>query len=246
MEFSNFENYKTRKMNIVITGCSRGIGREIALLLGKSKKNKIVGIARNEDVLNEIAQTLSPNIFKGIPFDLNHIFDQSASLLEQINQHFIYTDILINNAGILINKSFRETNIDDARKILETNLFAPAELIKLLVPYMGKQGRGHIVNIGSMGGFQGSSKFNGLAWYSASKSAFACLTECLAEEFKGNNISVNCLALGSVQTEMLAEAFPGYNAPVQPSQMAEFIVNFALNGGDVFNGKVLPVALSNP
>ncbi len=233
-------------MNIVITGCSRGIGREIALHFGKSKGNKIIGIARNANALNEITQILSPEIFKGIPFDLNSIFSKSTDLLKLINEHFKYVDILINNAGALINKTFIESSIDNYRNLFDTNLFAPAELIKMLIPFMGIEGRSHIVNIGSMAGFQGSSKFKGLVWYSTSKAALACLTECLVQELNGRNIAINCLALGSVQTEMLAEAFPGYTAPVNPAQMAEYIVNFAINSGKLINGKVIPVAFSTP
>ena len=97
-----------------------------------------------------------------------------------------------------------------------------------------------------MGGFQGSAKYSGLSYYSASKAALACLTECLANEFTGFGISVNCLALGSVQTEMLNEAFPGYKAPVDAKQMAEYISGFALTGHKFFNGKILPVAIGNP
>jgi NAD(P)-dependent dehydrogenase (short-subunit alcohol dehydrogenase family) len=104
----------------------------------------------------------------------------------------------------------------------------------------------HIINISSMGGFQGSSKYRGLSYYSASKAAIACLSECLAEEFSESGIRVNCLALGSVQTEMLAEAFPGYKAPVDASEMAHFISDFALNGSKYFNGKIIPVAINNP
>jgi 3-oxoacyl-[acyl-carrier protein] reductase len=97
-----------------------------------------------------------------------------------------------------------------------------------------------------MGGIQGSSKFPGLAAYSSSKGALITLTEMLAEEYKESNISFNALALGAVQTEMLAEAFPGYQASTTAREMARFIADFALNGHQFFNGKVLPVAHSTP
>jgi 3-oxoacyl-[acyl-carrier protein] reductase len=116
----------------------------------------------------------------------------------------------------------------------------------LLRPMMGGKVASHIVNIGSMGGFQGSSKFAGLSAYSSSKSALAGLSECLAEEFQDHNIKVNCLAFGAVQTEMLEKAFPTYNATLLPSEMADFVLNFALNGHRFFNGKVLPVSSSTP
>ncbi|HKR03686.1 MAG TPA: SDR family oxidoreductase, partial [Bacteroidia bacterium] len=152
--------------------------------------------------------------------------------------------LLINNAGLLINKPFEELSETDWLNMYKVNVFGPVKIIKTILPLMGKTNKTHIVNISSYGGFQGSSKFRGLSGYSSGKAALANLTECLAEEFKNKNISVNCLALGSVQTEMLAKAFPGYTAAVSPQQMAQFIVDFAFTGHNYFNGKILPVTLS--
>ena len=157
---------------------------------------------------------------------------------------FSDVDILINNAGYLVHRDFINFDKKDARKLMETNFFGPASLICLLHPIM-KRGS-HIVNISSMGGFQGSSKYRGMSYYSASKAALSCLSECLAGEFREAGIAVNCLALGSVQTEMFEEAFPGLKAPVSAKEMAQFIADFALNGNKFFNGKVLPVAFSDP
>ena len=97
-----------------------------------------------------------------------------------------------------------------------------------------------------MGGINGTSKFAGLAAYSSSKGALSILTECLAEEFKNENIKVNALALGSVQTEMFSKAFPDFKAPLTSQQMGEYVAWFAMNGRKFFNGKILPVALSTP
>lgn len=97
-----------------------------------------------------------------------------------------------------------------------------------------------------MGGHESTSKFSGLSAYSASKAALANLTECLAEEWKTEGISVNCLMLGAVNTEMLGEAFPGYQAPLNAVEMADFICDFSLKGNTFFNGKLLPVSLSTP
>ena len=145
---------------------------------------------------------------------------------------------------MLISKEFVNTTNSEARLMMETNFFGPASVIRAIKPLMTSGS--HIVNISSMGGFQGSSKYRGLSYYSASKAALACLTECLAVEFTESGVKVNCLALGSVQTEMLEKAFPGYKAPVNAKDMAEFIADFALNGHKFFNGKILPVAVSNP
>jgi NAD(P)-dependent dehydrogenase (short-subunit alcohol dehydrogenase family) len=173
------------------------------------------------------------------------LFDsQTKKFEESVLSYFKKVDILINLAGFLVAKDFLEMTNNEARLIMETNFFGPASLIRLVKPMMSSGS--HIVNVSSMGGFQGSSKFRGLSYYSASKAAIACLTECLAVEFQESGINVNCLALGAVQTEMLNEAFPGYKAPVDAKQMARFISEFALTGHKFFNGKILPVAVSNP
>jgi len=233
-------------MNIIITGASQGIGREIVKEFAKDKSNKIIGIARNKERLASLEDEFSTIMFKGIVFDLSTIFNNGNNLLSEISNYFPKVDILINNAGSLYRKPFEETTSDEINQTFTTNVFVPAELIRLLLPFMSKESRSHIVNISSMAGFQGSVKFAGLAWYSASKAAIACLTECLANEFKDRNIAVNSLALGAVQTEMLAQAFPGYTAQIQPQQMAKFIANFASTAHKVMNGAIIPVTLSNP
>jgi NAD(P)-dependent dehydrogenase (short-subunit alcohol dehydrogenase family) len=152
---------------------------------------------------------------------------------------------LINNAGLLINKPFRELSPEDWQAMFAVNVFGVAEMIRALLPVFTNDG-GHILNVGSMGGFQGSAKFPGLSAYSASKAALASLTECLAEELKNDKIAVNCLALGAVQTEMLETAFPGFQAPVSSEEMGRLLAWFIRQGHTFFNGKVLPVSVSTP
>ncbi|MBC7865490.1 MAG: SDR family oxidoreductase, partial [Bacteroidia bacterium] len=149
-------------------------------------------------------------------------------------------------AGYLVNKPFAEISQTDLSKIYSVNVFGPFHLVQSLLPLMGKNQKAHIVNIGSMGGVQGTSKFPGLSAYTSSKMALAGLSECLAEELKEKNISVNCLAIGAVQTEMMEEAFPGYKPPHTAAEMASFIGDFAINGHKFFNGKIVPVAVSVP
>jgi NAD(P)-dependent dehydrogenase (short-subunit alcohol dehydrogenase family) len=153
-------------------------------------------------------------------------------------------NVLVNNAGTLIKKEFSEFSDNDFDEIFSVNVKSVFKLTRALLAYFNKPA--HIVNISSMGGLQGTSKFQGLALYSASKAAVAVLSEVMAEEFKDRKISVNCLAFGAVQTEMLAQAFPGYTAPLKPEEMASFVANFALTGHHFFNGKILPVSLSTP
>ena len=230
-------------MNIIITGASRGIGLETAVLLAQNKRHQLLLLSRNTQPLELLkADVLFHNI-EFLPFDLLH--PDNTGLFQKL-ESWDKVDVIINNAGKLINKPFPEISSENWREVYGVNVFGPAELIRYCLPWLEKSSRGHILNISSMGGFQGASKFPGLAAYSSSKAALANLTECLAEEFMEKNIAVNCLALGAVQTEMLAEAFPGYQAPVSSEDMAAFVAYFAENGHRFFNGKILPVALSTP
>jgi len=229
-------------MNIIINGGTRGIGKEVVIYLAQDINNQLIVTGRNEKTLNSLASKFS-NV-KSISLDMSLFDGQSEEFRKTVAGHFRKVDIIINIAGYLIAKDFLDMANDEARMIMETNFFGPASLIRIIQPMMPPGS--HIVNISSMGGFQGSAKYKGLSYYSASKAALACLTECLANEFSEYGISVNCLALGAVKTEMLNEAFPGYEAPVNAKQMAEFISGFALTGNRFFNGKILPVAIGNP
>jgi NAD(P)-dependent dehydrogenase (short-subunit alcohol dehydrogenase family) len=231
-------------MNIIVNGGTRGIGREIVFLLAKHKNNTILVTGRNKAVLKQLSEEAENSNIIGHQTELEDFDNQAGLFLKTVTQHFEHVDILINSAGSLISTDFMAYNNADARRLMEINFFGPASIIRIIRPLMSKGS--HIVNISSMGGYLGSSKYSGLSYYSASKAALACLTECLSEEFRESGIAVNCLALGSVQTEMLNEAFPGYKAPVSAREMAQYIADFAINGNKYFNGKVLPVALSNP
>ena len=234
-------------MNVIVTGASRGIGYEIVKKLAQSSDHNVLILSRNIARLNQLSdecKQLDPgaNIF---PYNLDLRDPQfEKELIPMVMDNLGKVDILINNAGHLINKPFIEIIPEEFDEVFDVNLKSVVRLIQSLYPYFNNPS--HIVNIGSMGGFQGSMKFPGLSLYSASKGALAVLSECLAEEFKETGIKVNCLALGSAQTEMLKEAFPNYQPPLTAEQMADFICNFSLNGHTYFNGKILPVALSVP
>ncbi len=235
--------------NIIVTGASKGIGFETVLELALRPGHSILAISRSEIGLSElrkIAFQLNPDAqLKTLCFDLTGSSDLSE--IHALVQSFLQgnVDILINNAGSLVNKPFLETPLEDFRSLLEINFLSPVQLIQSLVPYMHSQ-LAHIVNIGSMGGFQGSVKFPGLSAYSSSKGALHILTECLAVELMDLKIKVNGLAIGSVQTEMLEAAFPEYQAPVMAYEMGAYIAQFALTGHTFFNGKILPVSVSTP
>ncbi|MBN1791888.1 MAG: SDR family oxidoreductase [Bacteroidales bacterium] len=237
-------------MVVIITGASRGIGFATAKYFAGMKHCEIYALSRNKAGLGQLA-TECAGLNKSsqvhpMVFDLDEFLLNPDKTLKKLTREIKQIDILINNAGLLVNKPFLDTGLDEISRLFHVNCIAPAMLIRQLIPLMGRQGPTHVVNISSMGGFQGSQKFPGLSYYSASKAALACLTECLSEEFKDTRIAFNCLALGSVQTEMLEEAFPGYKAQLQPGEMAEFIGHFALTGHKHMRGKVIPVSIANP
>jgi short-subunit dehydrogenase len=231
-------------MNIIITGGSTGIGKQTALYLAADKSNIVLITGRVEKSLAKVSSSAENRNISYIVSDFSTLHQSIGVLKSKVISLIGSVDILINNAGCLHAKDFADTTMDEAKEMMEVNFFAPALIIRTLIPYINKGG--HIVNISSMGGFQGSEKFRGLSYYSASKAALSCLSECLAKELKETGISINCLALGSVQTEMLKSAFPGYVAPVSASDMGRYIGNFALTGNRFQNGKVIPVALSTP
>jgi short-subunit dehydrogenase len=231
-------------MNIVITGASSGIGREVALKFSQTPGNRIFALARNEAALKSLFKAATHGNITGMAADITGTQSSLTKLKNRIENEFQTVDILINNAGYLVNKPFSEHSRTEISAIVSTNFTGPAAVINALLPILAKGS--HVVNIGSMGGFQGSMKFPGLSFYSASKGALAVLTECLAAEFSGNGISFNCLCLGAVETQMFASAFPGYKAPVSAADMAAFITDFAEKGNRFFNGKILPVAMSVP
>lgn len=221
--------------NIIITGVSRGIGLELVKIL--SKKHNILAISRNVKPVENIENV------KALALDItqaNYLKKATA----YVTNNWDKVDIIIHNAGKLINKPFKDTTIQDFFDVYQVNVFAVAELTRCMLPYLKKGS--HVLTISSMGGIQGSSKFPGLSAYSSSKGAVITLTELLAEEYKEDGIAFNALALGAVQTEMLQEAFPGYKASTTADTMAAYIADFALFGNKYFNGKILPVANSTP
>lgn len=224
--------------NVIITGCSRGIGFELAILFADAG-HQVLALSRNDSPIN----SLNNKNIQAFPFDIS-----DTTSLHRVDQFLKDTwksvDILINNAGKLINEPFLSTTDEMFEAVYKVNVFGVAALTRLVIPFMPKDG--HVVTISSMGGVQGSAKFPGLSAYSSSKGAVITLTELLAEEFKETGPSFNVLALGAVQTEMLEEAFPGYKASVSALEMANYIQEFALTGHQLYNGKLLQVSNSTP
>jgi short-subunit dehydrogenase len=232
-------------MLILVTGASKGIGFELVKRLCLDPQNLVIAVSRNTGSLIKFVKQHNTHNLLPIKADITSP-TQRNKIAKTIKTLNIPLDILVNNAGLLLKQTFEKISENDLKAVYATNVFAPFLLIQSLLPLFNKKNKSHIVNISSMGGFQGSSKFPGLSAYSSSKSALSGLTECLAEEFREKNIAVNCLAIGAVQTEMLNKAFPGYEAPLTASEMAEYVFTFASTGHHFFNGKIIPVSLSTP
>ena len=220
---------------IVVTGTSSGIGNEICIQAAKLNY-KVISISRNIEPLKGI---------NGIDSYIVDITDKKSikNFIDDLRNRDLKIDILINNAGQLSNELFGETSYESFKQAFDVNVFGLAEITRSLIPFINKSG--HVINISSIGGVNGSKKFPGLSVYSSSKAAVIALTEVLAEEYS-EGPSFNVLALGAVQTKMLKEAFPDYEAQTKPGEMAKYIIDFAINGNNLFNGKLISVSNSNP
>ncbi len=224
---------------IVVLGASRGIGASIVKIFAQNNDFQIIALSRNLSRMQEQFEAFD-NVYS-YAFDLSSVNVREKA--EEIFTKFKKIDILINNAGALVNKPFAELSHDDISLSFQVNIIGVMGVTQAAVRFMSQA---HIVNISSIGGFQGSVKFPGLSAYSTSKAALCGFTELFAEEYKDTAITMNCLCLGAVQTEMLEEAFPGYVAPLSADEMASYITEFALNGNKWMNGKIIPVSLTTP
>lgn len=227
--------------NIIITGASRGIGKELAKKF-MDAGHQVLALSRNTEALKELGEIFLNENFRYAGLDLVKS-DEIENVLDYIYD-WEQVDVVFNNAGQLINKPFIQLSKEDFLSTWQVNFLAPALLIQALMPKLTRNS--HIVNISTMGAVQGSVKFGGLAAYSSSKAALCNLTELLAAEFGTNGPSINCVALGSVQTEMLEQAFPGYEANLSSEEISDFLMEFGLNGNRYFNGKILPCSASTP
>lgn len=223
--------------NIIVTGTSRGIGYELALKFANAGHQVLAISRKTPRILIENKNITCLSVDLSNESDLEKVQDFLSTSWKKV-------DAIVHNAGSLLLKPFSETTQKDFEDVYKVNVFAVANLTRVCLPYLQKGS--HVVTISSMGGIQGSLKFAGLAAYSSSKGAVITLSELLAEEYKERGIAFNVLALGAVQTEMLEEAFPGYQAPIKAGEMADYIFDFTLTGNKYFNGKVLQVSSTNP
>jgi 3-oxoacyl-[acyl-carrier protein] reductase len=222
---------------IVVLGASQGIGAALVNVFAANSSNQVYALSRQLDKMQQEFQQANVH---SLHIDLLTDVHAQIAALALPNK----IDILVNNAGLLINKPFETITHQDFHNSYQVNVIGIMEATQALL--LKLSAGSHIVNISSMGGFQGSLKFAGLAAYSTAKAALCSFTEMFAEEYKESGIHMNCLCLGAVKTEMLAQAFPGYQAPTTAEEMANYIANFAEHSGQLLNGKIIPVSASNP
>lgn len=225
---------------VVVTGGGRGLGYETALSLASDHGAEVLAVSRDVSAWS-IGD--HPRTIHVLSADLT-THDGRVAVVRAVGERPL--DGLVNNAGVLLRRSLGDWAADDLEHLFGSNAVAPLLLSQALLHALSRSRSSHVVNVSSMGGFQGSAKFPGLIGYSASKAALACISECLAEELKDTAVRCNCLCLGAVDTAMLREAFPGYQAQVNATSMGKFVAEFALNGHKVLNGKIIPVSLSTP
>lgn len=226
---------------ILVTGASRGIGYETALHLA-AEQHTVIATARSKEKLVQLSEANSAGQIIPVAADIT----SKQDIQKIVNTVSEYAPLhgIINNAGLVHREAFMDTDLSVFEKLMDVNVMGIVRLVQGTKQFLGKNS--HILNISSMSGFQGSAKFGGLSAYSAAKAAVIGLSEVLSTEFAQDQIAVNCLCLGAVQTEMLEEAFPGYEAPVSAKEMGSYLADFILSGHQYYNGKVLPVALNNP
>ena len=231
-------------MNIVVTGSCSGIGFELTKLFLADQEHHVMALGIDERGLASLHQ-LDQGGTQLDTLCLNFL-NYSSAKIQHFTSHVEAIHVLINNAGVVMKEDFANLDLEKWREVFEINFFGAVQIIQDLLPKLFKANSAHIVNIGSIGGFQGSVKFADLAAYSASKAALANLTESLAVAFAAQGVSVNCLCPGAVDTKMFRAAFSGYSAQLESKEMAKFIHDFSLEGNKYFNGKILPVSLSTP
>ncbi|MCB9170024.1 MAG: SDR family oxidoreductase [Flavobacteriales bacterium] len=229
---------------VLITGASRGIGAATARALVREHGMNVLLVSRDAKAMAEVVSSCTdPNKAEIMSIDLS-LPEAVEDIRRKVGERRLRA--VINNAGLFRSMQLGHWTLDDLEEIFRVNAHVPFLLVQALADRLVGEPPGHVVNIGSMGGVQGSVKFPGLSGYSASKAALAGYTECLAEELRHRGIACNCLALGSVDTEMLRAAFPDHRAELTVAEMGSYVARFALEGHKFFNAKVLPVSTGTP
>lgn len=220
----------------LITGVSRGIGRGIVdsyLAAGFH----VIGLSRSE-----VPQLSSRSDFSSISCDVSRE-DEVEKAFQEVRRIVGNTglDVLVNNAGILILSSFENMTSEQWRQTMATNLDGVFYVTKRAMPLLEKT-KGLVVNISSLGGIQDTEKFPGLSAYTPSKAALISFTKCLALEKKAAGVRALCLALGAVNTDMLASVAADLKSDTGPADIGRLVVSLSSDACQPLNGEVITVS----
>jgi len=185
---------------VLVTGSSRGIGKEIAILFAKNNYNVAINYFNNENSAENLCQQLQElhcNVIK-VQADVSNR-EQVEIMVNKVYNQFGDIDILVNNAGIAQQRLFTEISNSDWDKMFDVNVKGVFNCCQCVLPNMIQNKQGKIINISSVWGITGSSCE---VHYSASKAAVIGLTKALAKEVGLSNIQVNCVAPGVINTDM--------------------------------------------
>ena len=233
----------------LVTGASRGIGRAVALALG-AHGARVSGTATTQDGAAAIANALEQAGIDGLGLVLDAASGESVkNLREELKKRDIYPDILVNNAGITRDKLLMRMDEETWNSVIETNLKSVYRLSKICVRSMSKAGWGRIINITSISGLMGNA---GQCNYAAAKAGIIGFTKSLAHEVASRGITVNCVAPGFVDTDMV-RALPEdtRNALIQripmqrfakPTEVAHAVLMLADDNGAYITGETICVA----
>lgn len=221
---------------VLITGGGSGIGAACAAEFHR-RGRRVVIVGRTVVRLRETARALgSADRVLALAGDAgDEAFARRA--FSAARKRFGSVDVLVNNAAHLVKKSFLDTTAAEWDAVMRTNLRGPFLFSRELLRAPGRI----IVNIGSLGGVQGTQKFPGLSAYTTSKCGLTGLTAALAVEARALGVSVFCVAPGAVDTAMLRKAAPGLKAGAAPSDIAKIVADLAGTAGEFLSGAVIPL-----
>lgn len=222
---------------ILVAGASKGIGFAVVQeFLNNYPNIHVIAVSRNLANLESLSLKFKGRISL-LQADLTIDFSISSIIGENKLKGIVFT------AGTLNKFNLGSITYSDFKDIYDHNIWSLINTIQCCLPYIYNS---HLVTLGSMGGISGSLKFPEMSVYSSSKGAVSIISECFAEDLKELHTSINCLAIGAVNTEMMKKAFPNYTSNTDPQDIAKFICDFTLNSKELFNGKTLPVSYSTP
>jgi 3-oxoacyl-[acyl-carrier protein] reductase len=218
----------------IVTGASRGIGKAIAIALGREKM-RLALLARSTNQLQEVADKI--HTFGGeaiaVPCDLMNS-DAVETSLKKIFQHFDSLDVLISNAGIFLEKPIADIKIEEWDRVLRTNLTATFLLCQSAFLKMKDQKGGRIIAIASSASTQG---FIHQGAYCASKHGLLGFTRCLSIEARPHNVHVHTICPGGVRTDLLKDTYMGKRCSegslIEPENIADLVLFLIQQPGNI-------------